>query len=69
MIRRLFARLAAAAGEITDQELVAVSGLGMLGVGLASVWMPLGLIVPGALLVVIALGFSFDGLFNALGRR
>jgi hypothetical protein len=42
----------------TDRELLAILGLIMLGFGLALAWLPLAFIVPGALLVLIALGFT-----------
>lgn len=41
-----------------DREVLAIIGLGMLFLGLALYSMPLAFIVPGAVLVLIALGFT-----------
>jgi hypothetical protein len=42
-----------------DEAKVLVAGLIFLGIGCALAWLPLALIVPGAILVLVSLGFSF----------
>lgn len=37
-----------------------MAGLAMLGAGFALVWPPLGLIVPGTIVVAIGLGFTLQ---------
>lgn len=59
-LRSVLRRLIAAVSGLSDQELVAIVGLALLGIGLWVVWIPLGLIVPGGLLVAIALGFNLQ---------
>lgn len=45
-------------GGQEDAARVMLVGLGLLAGGLVLVWPPLALIVPGAVLVAVALGFS-----------
>lgn len=43
------------------RDAAALIGLAMLGAGCAFAWLPLGLIVPGACLLLLALaGYLFD---------
>lgn len=44
-------------GKVNDldrRDMIGLAGLMLLGLGLAFVWAPLGLIVPGGILVAIA---------------
>lgn len=60
LLRSIATRIADALRGLTDQELVAIVGLALLGIGLAGVWPPLALIIPGTVLVLIALGFNLQ---------
>lgn len=42
------------AREIDRRDILGLAGLVLLGLGLAFVWAPLGLIVPGGILVAVA---------------
>lgn len=44
---------------IPDEGRVVLAGLGLLAGGLAALWPPAAAIVPGAVLVVVGLGFNF----------
>jgi len=58
-IRGTGSRIASTVRSVTDQELIAVVGLVLMGWGLHVQPWDFGFAVPGAVLVAIALGFSF----------
>lgn len=45
---------------LSDHEKVLLSGLVLLAGGLTQVWAPAALLVPGMILVLVALGFTLE---------
>lgn len=42
-------------GNLEARDVLGLAGLSLLGIGFAFVWLPLGLIVPGGVLVYLAI--------------